>query len=270
MEAFMKKMKLLTVGLVILVALGMGFISCGDEEDDDPSVFEGTWRNESETETIILSGSNFTFYGDEISCKGTFTYTEPEANAGTITLKFSDFSKDGIKWYKRVDFIDLMARESIGKTEVEWGNMQEAARQAERNKVRGVPNNETGDYSLSDNNNTLTLTTDSFSGTYFRDAGPAPATGTLRVYNRNETPPGNYIATIDVLKADETTQTTENCGTTIVKDMYFDIELPKGTYGLKVKRGGTTTTTWTYQSSVTIIGGVTTTINFHVALDEWE
>jgi hypothetical protein len=277
MEAFMKKIKLLVVGLVILVALGMGFVSCGGDEDDGPSIFEGTWENTSEK--ITFSGNSFTFLSDGMSYTGTFTYSEPQTNKGTITFDFSRFSVDGSNWYNRNDFIDAMIRAREKITEASWKDMREEAKNTLRNKYRNEfapPTSENGFYDLEDN--TLELGSDSISGLYYQggevsvpggpETTPPPAVGKgiLRVYNKT-TSAGNYIAKIEVSK-EGLTSTSDYTGAEFSRNEFRDINLDPGSYDVEITRN--TGTKWAKQTPVTITESETTEINFNILSDDWE
>jgi hypothetical protein len=185
MEDFMKTSNLfgMAKASILLLALVFAFAitSCGDDDDGGgKTAFDGTWKNYSGSETLILSGSNFTFLGGEISCKGTFTTKELQTNMGTITLTFSQFSMDGVKWYTRTKFIDAMIIEFSGIDEASWNSLPNQAKQAIRDEFSEyfeLPTKETGAYTLSNDNNTLTLASDSVSDTYYRVGGSNPPGG---------------------------------------------------------------------------------------------
>jgi hypothetical protein len=275
MEAFMKKIKLLAVGLVMLVALGMGFISCGEDEDDGPSVCEGTWRDAFGFETISFSGSDFTFLSDVgLSYKGTFTYTDGQAGMGNITLNFSQYSEDGTKWLNREKFIDVLAQKLAKANDSAWAAMREDAKTQYKTKATNEfapPTTETGAYTL--NEDTLTLSSASVSGIYYQGNAmtsppgitPPTAKGLLIVYNRT-TSAGNYIKKIEVTKDGVTN--SETYGEEFSRNESRDIELDPGTYGLTITRG--TDTTWERSSPITITANQITTVNFNIInSEEW-
>jgi hypothetical protein len=275
MEVFMKTVKLLVAGLVILAALSMGFISCGGDDGDDPIIFDGTWQNASGTETLTLSGGAFTFLSDGgLSYTGTFTYTEQQTNMGDITFDFTRFSDDGIEWKTRTQFIDAQAQRLAGTS---WIGMNENGKQALREKVIAEvapPNKETGSYTL--NGNTLQLGPASIKDTYYRagsEPNPPeadlndPDNGILRVYNKT-TSAGNYIKTIEVSKESTIVKTESYTGAGFSRNEYRDIELAPGDYGLKITRN--TDTVWEKISPITITANATITIDFNILSDDWK
>ena len=96
--------------------------------------------------------------------------------------------------------------------------------------------------------------------------------GTLRVFNRGITA-GNFISKIEVLNTDDTIFIIKTYDSTFTTNVHADIDLPEGTYGLRVTRNPGTEeaeTVWTKQSTFDITTGEITTVDFRNTDPDWD
>ena len=102
----MKTKNYLSMLAVMLVAmLSLGFVSCGDDDDDDNAAI-GTWYGESHSEGLTLvfkSGGKGVAYasynGERVGESESFTYKMKSNTSGT--LYFSDYdSYYGLETYE--------------------------------------------------------------------------------------------------------------------------------------------------------------------------
>jgi hypothetical protein len=199
-ERYMKtnnSLEMINASLLLLsLIFAFAVTSCGGGNDGDgnggsPSALEGTWLSVSGDSNILIQGKNFKFLGGEIYtyAKGTFTLQKLQEGTDTITLNFSQFSFDDVKWYNRTRFIDEVIKDKLGYSDSRWNEFPNDY----KDEVRGyytnidspnyieLPSTEAGNYLLDDN--TLFLYSDSVSGTYYRDGeNPGPGGWTPLFY----------------------------------------------------------------------------------------
>jgi len=95
--------------------------------------------------------------------------------------------------------------------------------------------------------------------------------GTLRVINKNVIS-ASYISKIEVLNADGSIFAEETYDENFTSNKHADIDLPEGTYGLRITRNpgnGNTETVWPKKTDIEIIAKEITTVEFNPSDDEW-
>ena len=88
--------------------------------------------------------------------------------------------------------------------------------------------------------------------------------GTLRLVNKNLT---QSVSKIEVLNTNGSVNTTKNYDTAFTTNEYAEIELPEGTYKLRVTSGSGTI--WNKKSNFTITAGQTTVVEFYILDSDW-
>jgi major membrane immunogen (membrane-anchored lipoprotein) len=348
MEAFMKKIKLLAVGLVILVALGMGFTSCGDDED-----VYGTLRVVNQNPGSELNASINTIVKIEVLDADGLSVVASESYAagsiakgnsavfsllaGTYKLRIDMYNSAGWTMKSAIQIeegektIDFLIDTENGRGEWPYGTLNirnedttpgnsitivevlksngslqgyhlfndNALSHGQNKDIDIIPNGtyrlrviwndgskwiNKSTFTINSDDGNYGLTTVDFSTTAntweeapevsiddINDPDYEPVTSGVRVYNRNSTPAGNYIAKIVVLESDGTTEvSTHPYSNKFTKDVYAEIDLNPGSYKLKITRGGGSSTTWAKQSTFTVTADNVTIVDFYVASDDWK
>jgi len=92
--------------------------------------------------------------------------------------------------------------------------------------------------------------------------------GTLRLVNKNLT---QSVSKIEVLNTNESVHTTKSYSSAFTTNESADIELPEGTYKLRVTSVNSigSSSIWYKKSNFTITTGQTTVVEYYILDDDW-